>query len=269
MTRHIVLPRRKAARKLAARKRAVTTAAVAGGVGLGLGLVTYGAVAGKTWARYGRPRLGRAGTAVDRVVTQLIPEPEVVERHEVTVAAPADVAFAALRALDIDRSPLVRAIFAVRALPARARGKLVPRENRGLLAETLALGWKVLADVPDRAIIVGGVTRPWEAAPVFLGFPPDEFIAFAEPGYAKIIWTMEVEPLDPESCRVRTETLVCTTDSTARRRFRRYWSLVYPGIRLIRRGMLRLVKTDAERRFRRPAAMVEPQLVGANTAGPA
>ena len=46
----------------------------------------------------------------------------------------------------------------------------------------------------------------------------------------------------------RTETRVTTTDQTARTKFRWYWARFSPGIVLIRRGMLGLLKTDAERR---------------------
>ena len=35
-------------------------------------------------------------------------------------------------------------------------------QPRGLLAATLALGWGVLAEVADREIVVGAVTKPWE-----------------------------------------------------------------------------------------------------------
>ena len=38
-----------------------------------------------------------------------------------------------------------------------------------------------------------------------------------------------------------------TTDAESRRRFRRYWALVSPGMNLIRREMLRLIKRRAER----------------------
>jgi hypothetical protein len=52
----------------------------------------------------------------------------------------------------------------------------------------------------------------------------------------------------------RTETRALATDPESRARFRRYWTLVSPGIVLIRWEMLRLVKREAERRARLPAA---------------
>ena len=127
-----------------------------------------------------------------------------------------------------------------------------------LLAETLELGWRILAEIPDREIVVGAVTQPWRAEVEFRGVDPDAFAAFAEPGYAKIVWTLEAEPLGPSASRFRTETRVGTTDPRSRRLFRRYWAFLSPGILLIRRESLRLVKADAERRFR--AATPEPAI---------
>jgi len=177
-----------------------------------------------------------------------MPTYDKAERHEIAVAAPAGITLAAARDMDIYRSPLVRTIFAIRTLPARLGGA-PPRTPASLLSETLALGWRVLADEPGRAIVVGAVTQPWHANVTFRGLPPDAFVAFDEPGYAKIAWTFEAVPLGPSTSRFRTETRVSTTDARSRRLFRRYWAVFSPGILLIRRASLRLVKAEAERRF--------------------
>jgi hypothetical protein len=108
----------------------------------------------------------------------------------------------------------------------------------------------VLAQEPGREIVLGAVTQPWKADVSFRGLPPDEFAAFDTPGFAKIAWTIRVDRLGPASSRFYTETRVATTDAEARRRFRRYWTMVSPGVRLIRREILRLVRADAERRHR-------------------
>jgi hypothetical protein len=177
-----------------------------------------------------------------------MPKYDVAERHEIAVAAPAGITMAAARDMDIYRSPLVRAIFAVRTLPARLRGA-PPRVPASLLTETLALGWRVLADQPGRMIVVGAVTQPWHADVTFHGLSPTAFVAFDEPGWAKIAWTLEAIPLGASASRFRTETRVSTTDARSRRLFRRYWAVFSPGILLIRRASLRLVKSEAERRL--------------------
>jgi hypothetical protein len=108
----------------------------------------------------------------------------------------------------------------------------------------------VLAEVPNREIVVGAVTQPWRAEVEFRGLDPEAFLAFAEPGYAKIAWTFEAIPEDAAASRFRTETRVSTTDPRSRALFRRYWAMLSPGILLIRRQSLKLVKAEAERRFR-------------------
>jgi hypothetical protein len=229
--------------------------AVAGG--LALLAVPYAASVAATWYRYGRTRAqiqrtSPEGALIDRFMLTC----EVTERHEIQVDAPVEYTFAAARGMDVNRSPLVRAVFALRTLPSRLRGAPVRQSSAPLLEETLALGWRILAETPGREVVVGAVTQPWRAEVTFRGVDPDAFAGFAEPGYAKIVWTLEALPLGPASSRFRTQTRVSTTDPRARALFRRYWAALSPGIRLIRRESLKLVKGDAEHRFQ--ASTAEP-----------
>jgi hypothetical protein len=228
--------------------------------GLALLTLPYLAYVATTWRRYGRagvPHPARQDSPLDH----FMPDSEVAERHEVIVAAPAELTMAAAKEMDIFRSPLVRAVLAARTLPSRLR-RAAARVPASLLSETLALGWRVLAEEPGRSIVVGAVTQPWRADVTFRGLDPDAFAGFSEPGYAKIAWTLEAVPLSPSTSRFRTETRVSTTDARARARFRRYWAVFSPGILLIRRASLGLVKADAERRFQgttRPATPLVAQ----------
>lgn len=225
-----------------------TTRRVAGIVGGAVGLVTLtgaGLVA-RNWYRFGARREdGRTDELLDR----FLPVYDVREYHEVEVEAPAATAYAAARELDIRRSGLVRAIFRGRELLLHAKGE---REevSRPLVRECLALGWGMLAEEPKHELVMGAVTRPWEANVRFWSLPPDEFAAFDAPGYAKIVWTLAAQPVGSEDSIAHTETRVLLTDAAARSRFRRYWALVSPGVVLIRRQALRIVKADAEQRFR-------------------
>ncbi len=72
-----------------------------------------------------------------------------------------------------------------------------------------------------------------------------QFVAFEEPGYAKVAMNFFVEPADRGS-RLTTETCVMTTDAISRRRFALYWRVIYPGSALIRRSWLRAAKRRAE-----------------------
>jgi hypothetical protein len=155
----------------------------------------------------------------------------------------------AAREQDLLQLPLVRTIFKMREVALGATPDPRPRP-RGLLTATRALGWGVLADVPDREVVLGAVTKPWEANVTFRALPPDDFAAFSQPGFVKIAWTLRVDPVDDDTTVFRTETRAVATDDTARARFRQYWAFASPGIAMIRRLSLRPLKRDAERRAR-------------------
>ena len=210
------------------------------------------AVAGyglSTWHRYGRA--SRRGVG-DELLDRFMPEFDVRERHETSVGAPAEVTFASARTLDAHRSPLMRGLFRARQLLMGGRTESATSDG-SFLDEVQALGWRVLAETPGRELVLGAVTQPWLADVVFRGLPSEDFAEFREPNYVKIAWTIQVAPLGDGGSVFRTETRAVATDAVARGRFRRYWTLVAPGIVLIRWEMLRLVKQDAERRVRSAA----------------
>jgi len=224
--------------------RRLATTLFAAGVGLAVG--GYGAYAAVAWYRYGR--VSRVDDAErDALLDRFMPTYEVVERHHIRVAAPAAVTLAAAREQDLLQLPLVRPIFKARELVMRATPDDRP-QPRGLLAATQALGWGVLAEIADREVVVGAVTKPWEANVTFRALPPDTFATFSEPGLVKIVWSLRADPLDDATSLFRTETRAVATDPGARARFRRYWAFASPGIALIRRLSLRPLKRDAERR---------------------
>ncbi len=227
-----------------------------GVMGAGAGAVAMLGVgyAGFTWYRYGKvARGGPRNPLVDR----FIPKYEVREVHQTRVAAPADVTFGVAYDLDLRRSTIVRAIFTGRELlmgGERSRREHAP----GFLDEVLDQGWRVLAEEPGRALVIGAVTQPWKAEVEFRGLAPEEFAAFKEPGYAKIVWTLGVKPLGEKASVFSTETRVATTDPESRSLFRRYWSVFSPGILLIRYETLRLVRREAEH-----LALAEPAATSA------
>ena len=179
---------------------------------------------------------------------RFLPEPEVDEYHQVRVRAPAAVTFAAAKQMDIQASPIVKGIFWLRAIPALLRGEpFRPQGSQGIVAETLGQGWGVLAEVPDREIVIGAYTQPWHEHVEFRPLPPEEFAAFREPGYVKIVWTLAAEPAGPGESLFVTRTRVAATDPQSRTKFRRYWAPISAGIILIRYAGLPLVKKEAER----------------------
>jgi hypothetical protein len=220
--------------------------------GIGLAVLSYAGYAGYTWLRYGHAKPPQPDQA-DPLLDRFMPSYDVVERHRVRVAAPADVTLAAAAEMDLLESPIIRATFVGRDW-IMGSSPAPERVARGLLAEVRALGWGTLAERPGREVVMGAVTQPWVADVVFRPLPPDEFAAFNEPGYVKIAWTLRADPVTAGCSVFRTETRAVATDPSARARFRRYWSFLSPGISLIRWASLGPLKADAERRVREAAA---------------
>jgi hypothetical protein len=230
-------------------KKCLRFAARALAAGAGLAVASYATYVVITWIRYGNVKRPMNPAEEDSLLDQFMPTYEVVERQQVHVAAPADITFSVACEQDLQDSAIIKGIFKAREVffGSKPNDKTLPR---GLLAQTKALGWGVLAEVPGREIVMGAVTQAWVADVVFRALPPEEFAAFDTPGYVKIIWTLRADPVEGGDSIFRTETRAITTDATARAKFRWYWSKVSPGVWLIRRMTLGPLRREAERRAR-------------------
>jgi len=213
--------------------------------------LAYAAHTAYTWLRYGHaPRPG--DDEQDPLLDRFLPRYDIVDRMQFGVKAPADITLAAAERQDLMDAPGVRPIFRVRqfVMGAGLEEKPLPRP---LLEQVKALGWRELLRIPGREVVMGAVTQPWKGDVTFRAIPPDEFAAFSEPGYVKIAWTLRCDPTGPGSCVYRSETRAVATDDESRRRFRNYWSMVAPGVWLIRRLAAAPLRRQVERR-RSPAA---------------
>jgi hypothetical protein len=214
-------------------------------LGFAAAVAAYATYASVTWLRFGNSGRPTADES-DRLLDQFMPVYDVVDRHRIRVEAPAAVTLDAAQELELSDLPAVRAIFRCRELLLRARPDNRTRP-KGLLDDMVSLGWGVLAEVPGREIVVGSVTKPWEPNVTFKTVRSDNFASFSEPDYVKIVWTLRADPIGNTASMFRTETRALATDAAAGIKFRRYWLLLSPGIRLIRRLMLRPLKRAAER----------------------
>jgi hypothetical protein len=216
-------------------------------LGLGAAGAGYAAVVAWNRLRYGRlPSSWHPGSG--SLLDRFIPDPEVVDHHQIAVDAPADVVLSTAAHMPLLDSPAIRAIIRLREVAMGGVPDTRPHPEP-LLEQMKSIGWMVLAERTGREVVLGAATQPWLAAPVFRPIPADQFTAFSEPGFVKIIWTLRADPIDATHSVFHTETRVCTTDAAARTRFRRYWSYVAPGVGLIRLALLRPLKHEAERRF--------------------
>ena len=192
-----------------------------------LGWATYAAIG---WLAYGR---AFNSPSADSLVDKWMPVHEVAEVHDARIAAPVAATWAAIEALDFQKSAIVRTIFRSREILLGASPQPAAAPTR-MLDQLRAGGWTVLEELPGREIVLGTVTQPWKADVVFRAIPRDAYAAFDSADYVKIVISFAADSLGPAESRFRTETRVLTTDAAARAKFRRYWAFLSPGIILIR-----------------------------------
>ncbi len=176
---------------------------------------------------------------------------DVRDYREVQVVTVPAQTYATFRSLDLTRSRLVRTLFAIRTIPARLRDRSQQSSAAAgpqpFLKTALAIGWAQLEEVPHQELVVGAVTQPWAPVVRFQGLSARDFLAFAEPGFVKIAWNIAVRPDGRGGSVASTETRVASTDPISRRRFRRYWFVFGPGIRLIHRAAVKMLRKELER----------------------
>jgi hypothetical protein len=190
------------------------------------------------------------------LIDAYLPRWDVGERHRITVAAPPETVYAALRTTDLAGAGLVRALLALRALPGAFRdgtAGLRALGQRGRRAVTLAtfesVGFRILDERPPTELVIGLEGQFWRATGNLCTPPAAEFGRHAPPpGTARAVWNFTVEARPDGGTRLATETRVLCADAAARRRFLPYWYLIRPGSGIIRHAMLRAIRRTAERR---------------------
>lgn len=182
------------------------------------------------------------------LLDRFIPHPDVRERFETTVHAPAGLTLEVAANFDLESLAPVRAIFRLREALLGARDHAA-RRPQGLLAETTGLGWGILDQQPGRYVVCGARCQPWQADVAFTAIAAPEFAAYDEPDQVKIAWTLEADAVGADITRLAQETRAAATDEAARRRFRRYWRWARFGIVAIRLLVLPAVRRQAERRW--------------------
>ena len=157
------------------------------------------------------------------------------------------------------RRPLVGVLGAIRVLPdivsQMLHGELPKHPPQHLrLRDTTTIpvdegGWVLLGERPRDEIALGLVGRFWRPVIEFAKVPADRFCDFAEPGYAKTIYSLSVRALDGRRTLLSGVMRTATTDEHARRWFRRYWTFgVGSGAHILVDGLLDVTREMAEGR---------------------
>jgi hypothetical protein len=168
---------------------------------------------------------------------------------EARLAAPADEAFAAALAVTLGEMRLSSALMMVRSLPRIVTRRQLPRwgsERPFLEALVREPGFLTLVEPADGFAAFGYLGRPWKPAAEPGSVDGAEgFVAFEEPGWAKVVMDLSVRQ-DKNGSVLRTKTRIHLTDESARRAFARYWGIVKYGSNAIRWDWFRAARRRAE-----------------------
>jgi hypothetical protein len=154
---------------------------------------------------------------------------------------------------DIAReNPAVRALFATRATAERIIAVFTDRTVPApATEEPIRLGdlpdrgeWVRLGGEAPQEICFGVIGRFWGGQTVWETIASREFVAFEQPGFAKIACSITLRPYGCVRTLVSYEARTLALDPGSRAAFLRYWSVVRPGVAMVMRACLRAVAEE-------------------------
>jgi len=206
-------------------------------VALGCVLVLLGAALPAKETRVTAPRM---------LLDQFMPAYQFHEYHSIRIAAPRERVYTAVKSVTADEILLFRTLTAIRRLGRPGPESILNApEHQPLLEVATKTSFLSLAEEANREIVVGtivGAPRGWRPS---TRLTPEAFKTLHEPGFALAGMNFFIEDDGTGACTLTTETRVYATDVPARRRFARYWRVIYPGSALIRRMWLRAIARRA------------------------
>lgn len=175
---------------------------------------------------------------------EFAPASQFREVHRMLVHAAPERVYRAVKAVTAREIRFYRVLTWLRRLGRPGPPDILnPPPDRPILEVATETGFLLLAEEPGREVVVGKVV----IAPPGAALPgtAEEYRGLAGPGWARATMNFLIEP-EGSGCVVTAETRVHATDARTERRFRIYWTLIYPGSALIRRMWLRAIKRRGE-----------------------
>jgi len=175
------------------------------------------------------------------MLDQLIPTPRLLEVDHIDLAAPPERVWQSLRHGDLAPSRLIRALFSIRTLPERLRGKPASSALRidDLCSSVERPGFQILGEDPPFEFAVGAIGKVWQVEiPFHHVADAEQFAEFSDPGFIKVAWALRALPHGERDCQVEIEVRVDATDEESWEKFKRYFRLIGPGSHFIRRTLL-------------------------------
>jgi hypothetical protein len=172
------------------------------------------------------------------LLDKFLPSYHFNEVHSIKIAASPSEVEKVLREFDFSGSRLIKLLFAVRGLPPNLATGIASLEQ---------MGFVVLGQEDEKEIVFGLIGKFWTTKGDIVRVTKEEFTSFPHPGYAKAAWNFLIDPIISGECILSTETRIICADEDSKKFFSRYWFIIKPFSRLIRKEMLKQVKKNVER----------------------
>ena len=176
-------------------------------------------------------------------IDEFLPLYDVSASYEIRINAPPCLVYQCVLRSDFNKQWVVRLLMTIRT------GKQPPRNRvpSDLPQRLQGTGFVVLAEVPGEELLIGVAGKFWRPdGGRCLDLTAGDFGRFARVGHAKVAWNFRLRTESPNCMVLSTETRIKCFGRAALWKFRLYWSLVGPFSGLIRKAILKQVKTEAE-----------------------
>jgi hypothetical protein len=176
-------------------------------------------------------------------IDEFLPIYDLSASYEIRIGAPPPEVYQCLLRSDFNKPWLVRLLMTIRTGKRPLRNR-VPSVLRQRLHGT---GFVILAEIPNEEMVIGVAGKFWRPdGGRCLDLTAGDLGGFARVGYAKVAWNFRLRTESPKCTVLSTETRIKCFGRAALWKFRLYWSLVGPFSGLIRKAILKQVKTEAE-----------------------
>ena len=176
-------------------------------------------------------------------IDEFLPTRHFNASYEIRIKIPPSLVYQCLLRSDFNKLWVVRLLMTIRSGKRLPRNR-VPSDLRQRLQGT---GFVTLVEVPNEELVIGVAGRFWRPdGGRCLDLTASDFVGFSRTGYAKAAWNFRLRTELPSSTVLSTETRIRCFGRAALWKFRFYWSLVRPFSGLMRKAILKQVKTEAE-----------------------
>jgi hypothetical protein len=190
-------------------------------------------------------------TAPSTHLDEFVPVYQFSEFHSIRIKASREQVYRAIKSVTADEITFYHALVWIRRFGRSGPESILnPPSGQPLLDVAARTSFILLAEEPNREIVLGSLVAAPEGWRPSGEHTPARFKALHAPGFASTAmnFRLEDDPDAPGVTIVTTETRIYATDAVTRRRFARYWRVIYPGSALIRRMWLRAIARRAESR---------------------